>query len=203
MLSEWDAEGRIEQEAARSLQRLLPRLREHSAARSPGGDWAAFEARLRQHFPRLFGLLLRLYGGHCDFFYHLEQLLETAARMSLARPAELKALDAQREAEPLWFQSERNLGGVCYVDRFAGTLAGVREHLDYLGELGLTYLHLMPPFPAPEGNNDGGYAVSSYRDVDPRLGSMPELAELASELRRRGISLVLDFVINHTSDEHQ
>jgi amylosucrase len=203
MLSEWDAEGRLEHEAARSLQRLLPRLREHSAARSPGGDWAAFEARLRQHFPRLFGLLLRLYGGHYDFFYHLERLLAMAARMALARPAELKALDAQREAEPLWFQSERNLGGVCYVDRFAGTLAGVREHLDYLGELGLTYLHLMPLFPAPEGNNDGGYAVSSYREVDPRLGSMPELAELASELRRRGISLVLDFVINHTSDEHQ
>ncbi len=93
-------------------------------------------------------------------------------------------------------------GGFCYVDRFAGDLAGLRERLPYLRELGLTYLHLMPPFLAPAGNNDGGYAVSSYREVDPRLGTMADLAALAGELRVSGISLVLDFVFNHTSDEH-
>jgi amylosucrase len=94
------------------------------------------------------------------------------------------------------------LGGVCYVDLFAGDLKGLREKLPYLNELGLTYLHLMPLFKAPEGENDGGYAVSSYREVDPKLGAMAELSDLARELRRQGISLTVDFVFNHTSDEH-
>ena len=110
--------------------------------------------------------------------------------MWLARPAELQALDAAREADPTWFQSERMLGGVCYVDLFAGDLAGLRAKIPYFKELGLTYLHLMPLFRAPAGNSDGGYAVSSYRDVNPALGTMAELAELATELRASGISLV-------------
>jgi amylosucrase len=93
-------------------------------------------------------------------------------------------------------------GGLCYVDHFAGNLAGLRARIPYFKELGLTYLHLMPLFKAPMPENDGGYAVSSYREVNPALGSMPEPADLASELRRQGISLVVDFVFNHTSDEH-
>ena len=95
------------------------------------------------------------------------------------------------------------IGGVCYVDLFAGDLTGLRDKIPYFQELGLTYLHLMPLFDAPEGDNDGGYAISDYRSVDPRLGSMADLQELAAELRQAGISLVLDFVFNHTSDEHR
>ena len=97
----------------------------------------------------------------------------------------------------------RDRGGVCYVDLFAGDLSGLRAKLPYLKELGLTYLHLMPLFKAPEGDSDGGYAVSDYREVDPRLGVMDDLRALATELRQHGISLVLDFVFNHTSDEHR
>ena len=123
--------------------------------------------------------------------------------MWLARPADLKALDASREACPRWFQSQGMLGGVCYVDLFAGNLAGVRARIPYFKELGLTYLHLMPLFKVPMPENDGGYAVSSYREVNPVLGSMAELAGLATELRQEGISLVVDFVFNHTSDEHE
>ena len=78
---------------------------------------------------------------------------------------------------PDWFQSQQMLGGVCYVDLFAGDLAGIRERIPYFKELGLTYLHLMPLFPAPQGNSDGGYAVSSYREVNPALGTMAELAD--------------------------
>ena len=59
----------------------------------------------------------------------------------------------------------------------------MRKKIPYFKELGLTYLHLMPLFRAPEGNSDGGYAVSSYRDVNPALGTMHELASLADELR--------------------
>lgn len=192
-------------QAARSIERLLPRLRVEVAearAADPAG-WERLEARLQHEWPRLFTLLLHLYGTQYDFYYHLEQILLGAARAWAARSAPLRALDARREAEPRWYESQRMLGAVIYVDLFAGTLAGVREHLPYLEQLGVTYLHLMPLFLAPEGDSDGGYAVSSYRTVNPELGTMVELAELAATLRERGISLVVDFVFNHTSDEHE
>jgi hypothetical protein len=97
----------LERQTALSLDRLLPRLRDRWFRPSAGADeaaWRAFEARLVAGFPRLFGLLMQLYGGRYDFFYHLEQILETAAGMWLARPAELKARDAAREANRAWFQ---------------------------------------------------------------------------------------------------
>lgn len=193
----------LHQQTKRSLERLLPRLDARFAAQADPAEWAAFRTRLERHFPRLFRLLLHLYGSHYDFFYHLEEILASAARAWLERPARLKALDAQREGDPDWFQSQRMLGGVCYVDLFAGNLEGVRAKISYFQELGLTYLHLMPLFACPEGDNDGGYAVSSYREVNPKLGTMAQLSALAEELRAAGISLVLDFVFNHTSDEHE
>ncbi len=192
----------LQRQAQLTLERVLPRLCE-SFARVDRTDWAVFERRLRQHFGRLFGLLYHLYGGRYDFFYHLEQILQSAARLAFARPADLKALDAAREADSTWFQSQNMLGGVCYVDLFAGDLAGLRGKLPYFKELGLTYLHLMPLFKAPEGANDGGYAVSSYREVNPRLGTLAELSGLARELRQEGMSLTVDFVFNHTSNEHE
>lgn len=190
--------------AARSLERLLPRLNDHYRrfARQKPQEWRLFQSRLRANFPRLFSLLLPLYGGQYDFFYHLESLLDTLAQAWIARPPALKALDEQREGAPAWFQSNRMLGGVCYVDLYAGNLDGIRAKIPYFKELGLTYLHLMPLFRAPDGENDGGYAISSYREVDPRLGSLAGLADLAAELRHNGISLVVDFVFNHTSNEH-
>ncbi|HKL78199.1 MAG TPA: alpha-amylase family glycosyl hydrolase, partial [Gammaproteobacteria bacterium] len=167
------------------------------------GEWEVFKERLDRHFPRLFRLLHGLYGSQYDFFYHLEVILASATEMWLARPDELKALDALREADPHWFQSQRMVGATLYVDLFAGDLAGLRERIPYLSELGITYLHLMPLFQVPAGDNDGGYAVASYREVRADLGSMEELAQLATELRHHGISLCLDFVFNHTSDEHE
>lgn len=188
-----------------SLERLLPRLHARYAQEIQADPltWEAFQARLESHFPRLFGLLHGLYGGQYDFFFHLEQLLFGLAQSWLERPAGLKTLDAAREADPAWFRSSRMVGGVLYVDLFSGDLAGVRRRIPYFKELGLTYLHLMPLFRAPQGENDGGYAVSSYREVNPALGAITDLTELAAELRREGISLVLDLVFNHTSDEHE
>jgi glycosidase len=165
--------------------------------------WADFLQRLERNFDRLFSLYFHLYSQQYDFFYYLEDLLLTLARMWLDRPEDLKALDAAREADPAWFQSHRMLGAVCYVDRFAGSLEGIRSKIPYFKELGLTYLHLMPLFKVPEGENDGGYAVSSYREVNPGLGTMAGLVNLARDLRREGISLVVDLVFNHTSNEHE
>ena len=192
----------MNRQAKLPLERLLPRLKARFAQADPA-VWAPFQTRLEANFEALFDLLLHLYGGQYDFFYHLESILETAASMWLARPAELKALDSECEADPLWFQSQEMLGGVCYVDLFAGDLAGIRAKIPYFRELGLTYLHLMPLFLSPTGDNDGGYAVSSYREVNPSLGTMAQLADLATELRHNGINLALDFVYNHTSDEHE
>jgi amylosucrase len=187
-----------------SLARLRPRLEAHfnEQASADPANWDVFIQRLEANFPRLFRLYYQLYAGQYDFYYHLEDLLCTLARMWWQRSSDLKALDAAREADPLWFQSQKMLGGICYVDLFAGDLEGIRSKIPYFKELGLTYLHLMPLFLVPEGENDGGYAVSSYRRVNQKLGSMEELTSLADELRREGISLVLDLVFNHTSDEH-
>jgi glycosidase len=192
----------LSRETTRTFSRLLPRL-EACFVHADAEIWQAFLSRLKEHFSTLFRLYHQLYHTRYDFFYHLEDLLVTLAQSWLARPADLQALDASREAAPAWFQSNQMLGGVCYVDLFAGDLAGIRGQIPYFKELGLTYLHLMPLFKAPQPENDGGYAVSSYREVDPRLGSMAELQALSQELRQNGISLVLDLVFNHTSNEHE
>ncbi len=191
----------MERKARKSLQRLKPRLEPVLAQASPQQQ-AIFWQRMEKIFPEAFALLLELYGPHYAFFYHLENILKSVAQAYLDRSLELHTLDAQREADPLWFQSEQMMGGVCYVDLFAENLAGVQKKLPYFKELGLTYLHLMPLFESPEVN-DGGYAVSSYRAVDPPLGTMADLSQLIAELRANNISLALDFVFNHTSDEHE
>lgn len=199
----------IEKKADISLDRLLPRMHEAFDRMVKDGDipqdfvdWAEFDERLKKYFPQLFRLYYQLYAQNYDFFYHLEDLLLRLLTSWMHRATDLKELDIHRETNPDWFQAEKMLGGVCYVDLFAGDLKGVTSKIPYFKELGLTYLHLMPLFKVPAGENDGGYAVSSYREVDPALGSMDELRNLSRELRQAGISLVLDLVFNHTSDEH-
>lgn len=200
--------GKLPSREEKALKRLLPRLEARFAAESDPVEWEQFTRRVHEDFPRLFGRLFDLYSEHYDFFFHLESALSAAAEMWMARPAELKALDALRESDPHWYQSQRMVGAMCYVDLFGDGAEGkgldaVRDKIPYLTELGITYLHLMPIFKAPLGDNDGGYAVSSYRETNPALGTMDQLRELASELRYHGISLVLDFIFNHTSDEHE
>ena len=194
----------IERESQITFRRLLPRLRmefSDSISADPGG-WDELFERLQAHFTSIFRLYFALYGTRYDFFFHLEDLLFSLARAWFERPKDLRRLDNEREKNPLWFQSNQMLGGVCYVDLFANDLEGIRSKIPYFKELGLTYLHLMPLFKAPEEENDGGYAVSSYREVHPPLGTMDQLGTLSRELRGAGISLVVDLVFNHTSDEH-
>jgi len=193
-----------ERESQKTIKRLLPRLEERvkeKIAKDPQG-WKVFSTRLQKHFPALFKLYFDIYHEQYDFFFHLEDLLLSLASACFARSTDLRELDTTREKNPLWFQSNQMLGGVCYVDQFAENLEGVKSKIPYFKELGITCLHLMPLFKAPEGENDGGYAVSSYREVHSPLGTMKQLASLARKLRQAGISLVLDLVFNHTSDEH-
>ncbi len=191
--------------ARNSLVRLLPRLEkthEKELANHPA-QWNHFKKRLHQQWERLFSYLHQLYGWQYDFFYTLELILDLLIRYWLLRPAPLRQLDELRESDPGWYLSEDMVGIVLYVDLFSDNLAGLRNHIAYFEELGVTYLHLMPLFSVPHGDNDGGYAVSDYRAVNPDLGTMEELLNLATALRERNISLVLDFVFNHTSDEHR
>ena len=173
------------------------------AAEQSGSFDEDLARRYAEHFPLLHPLFVELYGDRDDGLDQLAAVIAEAAASWSVRPRELKLRDAARESDPGWYLSHRMLGGVCYVDRYAGSLAGVRDSIPYFQELGLTYLHLMPLFESPEGNSDGGYAVSSYRRVNPALGTMEELAALAADLRAAGISLVVDFIFNHTSDEHE
>lgn len=186
-----------------TLQRLRPRLDEvwRDADVQPEKR-REFETRLDRYWPELFSLLFRLYSFRYDFFYHLEQLLLTTARAWCQRPPELCELDRQRINEPDWFQSEKVVGGALYVDLFSENLQKARQQVGYFQELGLTYVHLMPLFAVRPGNSDGGYAISNYRSVDPRLGTIDDLRLLSQDLRKAGINLVLDFVFNHTSDDH-
>ena len=173
-----------------------------------GVDWdnadaRAFRTRFDAEFPRLFNLFAKLYGEHEDCLDHLATLIGQSLACWQARPDDLKALDLSREAQPDWFQSNKMLGAFCYVDRYAGDLIRLKDHVPYFTDLGITYLHLMPLFDCPAENSDGGYAVSSYRDVRSDLGTMEDLRDLAKTLREAGISLVVDFVFNHTSNEHE
>ncbi|MBN8488593.1 MAG: alpha-amylase family protein, partial [Burkholderiales bacterium] len=180
---------------ARLWVALQPRL-------DADADGAAFDRRVRQHLPTLHAELARLYGHLPGFDDFVLQLLQQAYAAWRERDPALKRLDAAREADPHSFQSQQMVGAVCYVDLFAGNFAGIERSIPYFQELGLTYLHLMPPFRCPEPHSDGGYAVSSYRETQPHLGRIEDLRKLATALREAGISLVLDFVFNHTSDEH-
>ncbi|MGD9938835.1 MAG: alpha-amylase family protein [Clostridia bacterium] len=167
---------------------------------APG--WSEFSQRLDCEFRRLAELLWDLYGGRPDYAFQVEKLVAEAFEAFSQRDERLRARDRAQPPESGWFLSETQVGAVAYVALFAGSLNGIVNRIPYLKELGISYLHLMPFFQSPEAHNDGGYAVSSYRDTNPALGSMSDLEALASALDKNNIMLVADFVFNHTSDEH-
>ncbi len=160
----------------------------------------AFLTRVEVVLPDLTAALAGLYGDRAGEL--LGRGLRIALDAAAARPEELRRLDRRREIDPGWFLRSRVQGYVCYVDRFCGTLDRLPGHLDHLASFGTTYLHLMPLLRPREGENDGGYAVADYRSVDPRLGTMADLQAVASALHRRGMSLCIDLVLNHTAREH-
>ena len=174
------------------------------AARTGLGDLegAAFLERVRLCEHDLVEALGAVYGHRVDVLDLSTRLVRSALDAAVRRAAPLRVLDRTREIDPRWFLSEDLIGYVCYTDRFAGTLEGVGTHLDYLGELGVGYLHLMPLLKPRQGENDGGYAVEDYDAVDPRLGDMADLEALATAVHDRGIALCVDLVLNHTAQEH-
>lgn len=191
----------VDQQARAAEAYILQELRKTEDGRSVLND-ENFQARLDMNFITIFAIFAELYGYRHDCLDQLVDLILMCGKSWQARDPELRKIDKQREIDPEWYMSNKMLGGVCYVDRYAKNLQGIKEKIPYFKELGLTYLHLMPLFKSPKPLNDGGYAVSSYRDVDEDLGDIEQLREVAAELRKAGISLVVDLVFNHTSNEH-
>ena len=132
----------------------------------------------------------------------LPAVVDVIASVHLGRPEHLRDRDEQRILHPDWFQEPAAVGYVAYADLFAGDLAGLRDRVGYLTDLGVTYLHLMPLLTPRPGANDGGYAVMDYRSVRSDLGTMDDLRRLADDLHAAGISLTLDLVLNHVALEH-
>ena len=164
------------------------------------GRETVYGRRLGRHYDELKWLYCELYeGGGADF----EKLCGIMEKRSRERDAGLKRLDRKREEDPDWYKRNDMAGMMMYADAFAGSLKGVRKRLDYIAECKVNCLHLMPLLDSPAVNNDGGYAVSDFTRVRKDLGTMEDLKELTEECHRRKISVCLDFVMNHTSEEHE
>lgn len=158
-----------------------------------------YEARFQKHIDELKWLYMELY----DDQEHFDELCASMKQFYDTRKKGLKASDLTREADPNWYKGSDILGMMMYTKMFGGNLKGVKKHLDYLKECGINYLHLMPLMESPKDRSDGGYAVADFRKVQPELGTIRDLESLASECRKQGISICLDFVMNHTSEDHE
>lgn len=171
-------------------------------AKAVKADDPIFDLRMNRSAPDLWPMLEALYGRHPGyeaFRLALAAMLKSAWK---ERPGDLKHLDLQRDLEPDWFLRPEMAGYVFYIDRFAGRLTDVLDRLDYLEELGITYVHFMPCLKPRPGDSDGGYSVMDYGAINPAYGTMTDFKAVAAELRRRGISVCVDMVLNHTAKEH-
>ncbi len=177
-----------------------PALYESALAGTPAHRREVFQARVNRWWHDLYDALDVVYDDPLDV---ANNAVLSAARAFAARSDDLHRLDLRRGLEPDWFQRPGMLGYAAYADRFARDLPGVEERTSYLSDLGVTYLHLMPLLKPRKGPNDGGYAVADYRAVREDLGDVDDLRNLTGTLRRNGISLCLDLVLNHVADQHE
>lgn len=160
-----------------------------------------FERRFLKWFPVFLENYRELYGLNYGIKDQLLKLIDNLVQSVESRPGWLLKKDMERE-ESDWYQHPNLIGAMIYVDKFAGTFSGVEKKVPYLKELGINYLHLMPFYKTIDGFNDGGYAVSDYRETRKDLGSVKDLEKLSRMLDENQIELVADVVLNHTSDEH-
>lgn len=158
-----------------------------------------FVQRMEKHQDELRWLYMELYGN--DAMY--AELCEQMHDYYLKRSTELKKRDIKKEKNPDWFKEKEMLGMMLYIDNFAGNLKGVEKKLAYLKECNVNCLHLMPFLDTPKGKSDGGYAVADFRKVRPDLGTMKDLSRLTEKCHENGMNVCMDFVMNHTSEEHE
>ncbi|MFZ0097462.1 MAG: alpha-amylase family glycosyl hydrolase, partial [Gemmobacter sp.] len=164
------------------------------ARKTSGSIDEIFALRLERSAGDLWPMLAELYGHLPEYDTFRDSLLTVLGRAWKARPADLRHLDLKRDLEPDWFLRSDRAGYVFYIDRFAGRIPQIIDKLDYLEDLGVSYVHLMPCLMPRPGDSDGGYSVMDYRQINPALGSMEDLQELAQALRARGMNLCVDLV---------
>ena len=176
-------------------------LREAEAAQKAREDAieATYRKRFDRHFEELRWLYMELYGNSSMF----AELCDNMKRFYMERNTDLRASDASREKRPDWYKQNDMMGMMFYIDNFAGNMKGVQKKLDYIEQCGVNYIHLMPFLDTPKGRSDGGYAVADFRKVQENLGTMDDLEALAGACHKKGISLCMDFVMNHTSEDHE
>ena len=162
-----------------------------------------FYTRLGANFYAIHSLFYLLYGARSDFKEQMVSLVETLAQRYIERAPSLRKSDLAREKDYNWFLSQKWVGMALYCDRFADDLKGLRANLPYLQELGVNILHIMPMLDCPPEHSDGGYAVRDFYRIDPRFGTTGDVEALAATLKKRDMLLVLDVVVNHTSNEHE
>lgn len=159
-----------------------------------------FVERFSKRYDELKWLYCEVYNNDMKAF---SWLCNSLYEYYKCRKSSLKKLDREKEKNPDWYKMKKIIGMMLYVDAFADNLNGVREKIDYLQKCGVNYLHFMPLLKTPTGRSDGGYAVSDFRKVQHELGTMAELEKLTAECHKNGISCCLDFVMNHTSEDHE
>ena len=158
-----------------------------------------FDNRMARKIDELRWLYMELYGNGSMF----AELCGQLQAFYQERTDTLKNLDLKREADPNWYKKNDMLGMMFYIDNFAGNMKGVQGKLDYLEKNNVNYIHLMPFLDTPKGRSDGGYAVADFRKVQENLGSMEDLENLTNACHEKGISVCMDFVMNHTSEDHE
>ncbi len=158
-----------------------------------------YKERMEKHFDELQWLYMELYDDRSMF----SELCENIKRFYSERNTQLKKLDSERESRQDWYKQNDMLGMMFYIDNFAGTIKGVEERLDYIETCNVNYIHLMPFLESPKGRSDGGYAVSDFRKVQEKLGTMEDLENLTAACHKKGINVCMDFVMNHTSEDHE
>ena len=163
------------------------------------GEERIYQERLGRHHDELRWLYMELYDNDSMF----AELCDRMREFYLERNKVLKASDRKRESDQNWYKQNDMLGMMFYIDNFAGNMKGVEAKLDYIEACNVNYVHLMPFLDTPEGRSDGGYAVSDFRRVQPKLGSMEDLDSLTAACHKKGINVCMDFVMNHTSEDHE
>lgn len=168
-----------------------------------GQNLQHFHIRLGANFYAIYTLFHKLYGERSDFKAQLQRLVETMAHQYLARGPELRKLDLAREKDHNWFLHQKWVGIALYCRQYAGDLKGLKSKLHYLQDLGVNMMHILPILDCPKGKSDGGYAVRDFRKIFPELGTLKDLDALSANMKKRGMLLALDVVVNHTSNEHE
>lgn len=167
-----------------------------------GGD-NLFYTRFMANTADIFDLYMQLYEHHPKAEKNFQQLVQVIIRANTNRSAQLKSRDDQKREMGNWFLSNQLTGMSLYVDRFCGDINTLNSKLNYFEKLGVNLLHLMPLFESPPEKSDGGYAVSDFRKVDQRFGSLEDLVALQQKMQQQDMYLMLDIVLNHTSDQHE